>query len=341
VQDLLKYVLESGHRAADLVRQLLAFSRKQIIEPKTINLKNLIPNLDTMLRRIIGEDIAIETNIAPDLWSIKVDPAQIEQIIVNLAVNARDAMPQGGKITIAAANTTLTRNDLVSHPETQPGEYVLLSISDTGLGMNNNILANIFEPFFTTKEQGKGTGLGLATVYGIVKQNRGDIWVQSAEGQGTTFKIYLPRLEGSHELLTIVEANQDNPQGNETILLAEDDHEVRELTRQVLVRQGYTVLDTASGTEALHLAKHYPHPIDMLLTDVIMPDINGKVLAEKILPIRPQLKIIFISGYPNETIAKHGVVDSGTIFLQKPFTASQLAQQVRVALDQHAPPQQE
>jgi len=331
VQEMLKYVLDSGHRAANLVRQLLAFSRKQIIEPKIINLNSLIPDLDKMLRRIIGEDIKIKTNVASDTWLIKIDPAQVEQVIVNLAVNARDAMPDGGQISITADNTTLTGDDLAGHLETQPGEYVLLSIKDTGTGMNNDILSNIFEPFFTTKEQGKGTGLGLATVYGIIKQNEGDIWVESREDQGTTFKIYLPRAEGASK--SEAAPPQANPRGDETILLTEDDLEVRELMRRILERQGYTVLDTATGKEALHLAKHYGDPIDLLITDVVMPDINGKVLAEQILHIRPSLKIIFISGYPDETIAKHGVIEADIVFLQKPFTAGELAQRTRATLD--------
>jgi len=340
VQDLLKYVLDAGHRAANLVRQLLAFSRKQIIEPKIIDPDNLIPDLDKMLRRIIGEDINLETDVTPNTWPIKIDPAQIEQLIINLAVNARDAMPDGGKITITAENTTLTGDDLVGHPETRPGEYVLLSIKDTGSGMSNDILANIFEPFFTTKEQGKGTGLGLATVYGIVKQNRGDIWVKSLEGQGTTFKIYLPRAEGTSTSVSKVIPLPAAPRGNETILLTEDDPEVRELARRMLERQGYNVLDTATGTEALHLAKHYAHPIDLLLTDVIMPDINGKILAEQILRLRPDLKVMFISGYPDEAIAKHGIIETGIVFLQKPFTAGQLTQLVRATLDLSRPAQQ-
>jgi PAS domain S-box-containing protein len=333
VQDLLKYVLDSGHRAASLVRQLLAFSRKQIIEPKIIHLESLIPDLDQMLRRIIGEDIKIDTNVAPNTWPIKIDPAQIEQVIVNLAVNARDAMPNGGQIKISTDNATLSGDDLAGHPETQPGDYVLLSIRDSGIGMSNDILSNIFEPFFTTKEQGKGTGLGLATVYGIIKQNSGDIWVESREGKGTTFRLYLPRAESPGKPASRTDSPENISQGHETILLTEDDDEVRELTRQILERQGYTVLDTATGEEALHLAKHYAKPIDLLLTDVVMPDINGKVLAEKVLRDRPDVKIIFVSGYPDETIAKHGIIETGTVFLQKPFTASQLAQRVRTTLD--------
>ncbi len=333
VQEMLKHVLDSGQRAADLVRQLLAFSRKQIIEPQTVDLNKLIANLNPMLQRMIGEDIYIHANIAPDLWPTKVDPLQIEQTIINLAVNARDAMPQGGRLSLTTANKTLNQDDLADHPDIEPGDYVLLSVHDTGVGIAPEMVTNIFEPFFTTKEKGKGTGLGLAMVYGIVKQNGGDIWVESKPEQGTTFQIYLPRtqeaLQTSPETITL----EKTPGGSETILLVEDDDRVRDLTRQILENQGYTVLDTNHASEALHLAAHYSHPIHLLLTDVVMPDINGKELAKKITPLRPDLKIIFISGYPDETIARHGVVEKGVIFLQKPFTPTRLTQIVRTTLD--------
>jgi two-component system cell cycle sensor histidine kinase/response regulator CckA len=337
LQEMLGYILASGQRAADLIRQLLAFSSKQIIEPKIMSLNSLITDLDAMLRRIIGEDIQIETSLAPDLWPIKVDPAQIEQIVVNLAVNARDAMPDGGKLTIEAANIVLTDNDPAGQPEIQSGEYILLSISDTGKGMSEAVLEHIFEPFFTTKAQNKGTGLGLATVYGIVKQHEGDIRVHSEEGQGTTFKIYLPRAGATLQAAPRPKTKVKMPVGSETILLVEDDAQVRDLARQVLEGQGYKVLEVENGQEALQLADHYADPIHLLLTDVVMPGMDGRALAEQLLQTRPNLKTIFISGYADETIAHHGILEPGIALLQKPFSPVDLARKVREILDAPAP----
>jgi two-component system cell cycle sensor histidine kinase/response regulator CckA len=334
LQDMLGYILASGQRAADLIRQLLAFSSKQIIEPKIVSLNSLITDLEAMLlRRIIGEDIQIETTLASDLWPIKVDPAQIEQVIVNLAVNARDAMPDGGKLTIETANVVLDNNDLADQLEIQPGEYILLAVSDTGKGMSEVVLEHIFEPFFTTKERDKGTGLGLATVYGIVKQNEGDIKVYSEEDQGTTFKIYLPHAGEALQSAPRAKIKGKMPVGSETILLVEDDAQVRDLARQILAGQGYKVLETENGREALQLTDRYPDPIHLLLTDVVMPDINGRALAEQLLQTRPNLKTIFISGYTDETIAHHGVLDPEITLLQKPFSPMDLARKVREILD--------
>jgi two-component system, cell cycle sensor histidine kinase and response regulator CckA len=333
LQEMLGYILDSGQRAANLVRQLLAFSRKQIIEPKIMNLNALITDLNKMLQRIITETIKIETVLSPDLYPIKMDPAQVEQIIVNLVVNARDALPQGGKLTIKTANVILDETYTALHPDTPPGNYILLTISDNGQGISEAILPHIFEPFFTTKKPDKGTGLGLAMVYGIVKQNHGDIEVYSKAGEGTVFKIYLPCLTDTTQQSPRPSAATLLPTGSETILLAEDDPEVRQLTRQILVEQGYTVLETTDGLEALERAQKYTQPIDLLLTDVVMPGLNGKVLAEKLARTRPNIKILFISGYTDDTIAHHGVLESGIILLQKPFSAADLSYKIRTILD--------
>jgi two-component system cell cycle sensor histidine kinase/response regulator CckA len=280
-QELVVKILDAGQRAANLVRQLLAFSRKQIIEPRVLNLNAVVADMGKMLRHIIGEDVELKTILAPDLWLLRVDPAQIEQVIVNLAVNARDAMPSGGHLTIETANVILDKTYVASHLESQPGEHVLLAISDTGVGMSEEVKAHIFEPFFTTKETGKGTGLGLATVYGIVKQNGGNIWVYSEEGQGSTFKIYLPRTQEAAPPVAHQRRVADVPHGTETILLAEDDDGVRDLARRVLQGQGYTVLEARNGQEALLVSSRHTGPIHLLLTDVVMPGISGKVLAEQ------------------------------------------------------------
>lgn len=332
-QESLDKILYAADRAADLVRQLLAFSRKQVIEPKVLDLNNTVYELDKMLRRVIGEDIRLKTKLTPDLWKIKFDQSQIEQVIVNLAVNARDAMPEGGWLTIETANVLLDDDYVTRHLETQSGEYILLAISDTGQGMNKEVKAHIFEPFFTTKEPGKGTGLGLATVYGIVKQNGGHIWVYSEPGAGTTFKIYLPRTTDKSSSPTHVVAEREMPSGNETILLVEDDTEVRDLVQEVLRARGYTLLEAEGGQEALQLATEHRGPIHLLLTDVIMPGMSGKLLAEKITQLRSDLKILFMSGYTDNAIAHHGVLDPGVSLLQKPFGPTALAQKVRQVLD--------
>ena len=337
LQEMLGYILDSGNRAANLVRQLLAFSRKQIIEPKILNLNTLIIDFNKILQAIIGEDIKIETVLTPNLWPVKMDPAQVEQIIINLAANARDAMPDGGKLVIKTDNVILDQTYTASHPDTPPGQYVLLSVIDTGVGISAGLLPHIFEPFFTTKQVDKGTGLGLATVYGIVKQNQGDIQVESKEGQGTTFKIYLPCAEAMAQPMPTLASNLVMPVGHETILLVEDEAEVRHLARQVLTGQGYKVLESANGQEALQVVSSYTDPIHLLLTDVVMPGLNGKALAEQLARTRPNLKIIYISGYIDEAIAHHGVLEPGIILLQKPFSPTELARKVRDVLDTLAP----
>jgi len=333
VHEMVANIHQSGQRAADLVLQLLAFSRKQLIEPRVLNLNSVVTEMDKMLRRIIGEDIDLRTILSPDLWPVKIDASQIGQVIVNLAVNARDAMPEGGRLTVETANVMIDEDYLPRHFGMQPGRYVLLAVSDTGCGMSKDIQAHVFEPFFTTKALGKGSGLGLATVYGIVKQSGGDIWLYSEEGIGATFKIYLPAITAPIPLPDQPKIEPAIPTGNETILLVEDDIGVRELIQQVLRRLGYTLFEAQNGHEALRMIAHSADPIHLLLTDVIMPGMTGKALAKEISRTQPGLKTLFISGYTDEAIASHGILDPGVAFLQKPFSPMALARKVRLVLD--------
>jgi CheY-like chemotaxis protein len=286
-----------------------------------------------MLQRIIGEDIELKSLLQPNLWQVKVDPAQIEQVIVNLAVNARDAMPKGGRLTIETANVVLDEGYTAGHLGAQPGEYVLLAVTDTGSGMTEEVKSRLFEPFFTTKEEGKGTGLGLATVYGIIKQSGGDIWVYSELGRGATFKIYLPRVQATAQPLNRIEVRGNMPRGSETILLVEDDPGVRDLARLVLHGQGYTLLEAMDTQEATLLFRRYSGPIHLVLTDVVMPGGNGRSLVEQLSQSQPNLKVLFMSGYTDNVIAQQGVLDSGVSFLQKPFSPITLARKVREILD--------
>ena len=326
-------ISDSGQRAANLINQLMTFSRKQIVEPRVLDLNEVVNQTDKMLRHIIGEHIALKTTLSSDLWQIEVDPTQCEQVIVNLAVNARDAMPNGGNLIISTINTVLTDSDVADQVETEAGEYVCLTFTDTGTGMNKAVQARIFEPFFTTKEMGQGTGLGLATVYGIVKQNKGDIHIYSEEGKGTTFKIYLPRTTRVQVPQRHPDVSLEIPTGDETILLVEDAEGVRDLALRVLQMQGYTVLEARNGAEALQLASQYTNSIHLLLTDVVMPGQSGKDLAEKLSESWPNLQVLYMSGYTDDAIAHHGVLDSGVAFLQKPFTSITLARKIRQVLD--------
>jgi PAS domain S-box-containing protein len=337
LQESLGKILHSGWRAADLVRQLLAFSRKQIIEPQVLDLNAVVGDMDKMLRRVIGEDIELKTILAPDLWPVKVDPAQIEQVIVNLAVNARDAMPGGGHLTVETANVVLDRDYAARHLRVRAGHYVLLAVSDDGLGMSKEVKAHLFEPFFTTKEAGKGTGLGLAAVYGIVEQSGGTIWVYSEAGHGTTFKIYLPRAEGAVAPLVRSDRAGELPRGMETVLLVEDDPAVRDLVARVLGWQGYTVLETADGQEALRLARQHGGKIHLLLTDVVMPGLSGMALARQLAPLQPGMKLLFMSGYADNAVVQHSILDASVAFLQKPFSSLVLARKVRQVLDAPQP----
>jgi two-component system cell cycle sensor histidine kinase/response regulator CckA len=326
-------ILHSGQHAADLVRQLLAFSRKQVIQPQTLNLNTIVANVDKMLQRIITETIELKIILAPELWPVEVDPAQMEQVIINLVVNARDAMPNSGKLTIETANVFLDDVYAASHLGVEPGEHILLSISDTGCGMSEEVQAHIFEPFFTTKKMSEGTGLGLSTVFGIVKQNKGNIWVYSEEGMGTTFKIYLPRAKRAATASPRPVQTQDLLRGTETILLVEDETMVRELAAQALREQGYTILEAGNGPQALRLAKAHNEEIHLLLTDVVMPQMSGKALADQLGPMYPNLKVLFTSGYADKAIMRHGILASDIMFIQKPFTPLTLSRKVREVLD--------
>ena len=323
---------KAAKRAAGLTRQLLVFSRQQVLETRVVDLNALVGNLQRMLDRLIGEDIQLRTTLTAELWPVRADPGQLEQAIVNLVVNARDAMPHGGRLTIETANVELDPRYVESHPPTQPGPYVLLAVSDTGVGMDSATRARIFEPFFTTKEPGRGTGLGLATVYGIVKQSGGYIWVYSEPGHGTTFKVYLPRVAGAPEMAEPSPSAAVHARGSETVLLVEDQDNVRTLARRVLEGRGYTVLAASNGDEALDVIAQYPHRIHVLVTDVVMPGINGRELARRVTASRPDVKVLFVSGYTGEAVHQRGLLEPGVAFLQKPFTAEVLARKVREVL---------
>jgi PAS domain S-box-containing protein len=336
-QDPLRRNIEEINAAADrasrLTRQMLAFSRRQIFEMRVLDLNSILLNLGNMLCRILGEDIKLTTFLASDLGRIETDAGQIEQVIMNLTVNARDAMPEGGKLIIETANVLLDEEYARSHIAVRPGPYVMLSVSDTGCGMTPAVKERVFEPFFTTKEIGKGTGLGLSTVYGIVKQSGGNIWVYSEPGQGTVFKIYLPRVDKPAEELQAGVKTDEVPQGNETILIIEDDESVRRLSSRVLNKQGYTVLEAHQEHEALSLCKERKEPIHLILADVIMPEINGRKLIDHLKEVRQDFKVLFMSGYAEDAIAHHGVLDRGVELIQKPFTFERLARKVREVLD--------
>jgi len=332
----IELIEETAHRAADLTRQLLAFSRKQVLQPRVLDLNSVVSNMSEMLRRLIGEDIALVTVLAPTLGHVKADPGQIEQIIMNLAVNARDAMPHGGRLTLETANVDLDAVYARKHVEARPGPHIMLALSDTGIGMDPKTRARIFEPFFTTKGPRKGTGLGLAMVYGIVKQSGGNIWVYSEPGQGTAFKIYLPRIEEPIESAQGRSALAPPLRGIETVLLVEDEDAVRDLARDILQARGYTVLEARHGAEALRISEQHPGPIHLMLTDVVMPEMTGRVLADRLAALRPETKILYMSGYTDNAVVHHGVLDPGTVFLQKPFTGAVLARKVREILDVRA-----
>ncbi len=326
-------IQSATERAANLTRQLLAFSRRQIMEMKVLDLNTLLRDLDKMLRRVIGEDIELVTVLSEDLGRVKADAGQIEQVIMNLVVNARDAMPSGGKLTIETANVELDESYARSHLDVKPGPYVMLSVSDTGVGMSPEVRERIFEPFFTTKEKGKGTGLGLSTTYGIVKQSGGEIWVYSELGKGTMFKIYLPRVDEPLESITERAVEEQLPRGNETILIVEDDEEVRKLAARILEKQGYTILESPNGDEALHACEMYKNSIHLMLADIVMPGMSGSELGRLLKPRYPEIKILYMSGYTDDAIVHHGILERGVHYIQKPFTMEGLARKVREVLD--------
>ena len=323
----IEIIRDAATRAQDLIRQLLAFSARQVLQPAVIDLNALVKNLGRMLRRLIGEDLALATELAPDLGSVRVDPGQVEQVLVNLAVNARDAMPDGGRLTIRTANV-----DVAESGELATGRYVLVEVSDTGIGMDAPTLARAFEPFFTTKERGKGTGLGLASAYGIVRQSGGQITVSSTPGAGTTFRIHLPRVDAPVDTARATSPVTAPAAGTETVLVAEDEQIVRVLIRKVLEQAGYTVLLAGGGAEALQVAERHAGPIHLLVTDVVMPGMSGRELARRVVERWPATKVLYMSGYADDAVERHGVLDPGTAFMQKPFTPSALARRVRDVL---------
>ena len=330
-QDL-EEIRKAATRASALTRQLLAFSRQQVLAPMVLSVNDLVDEVDKMLRRLVGEDVELRLILARDAGNVRADSGQLQQVIMNLVVNARDAMPTGGKLVIETADAELTEQYAELHQAVIPGRYVMLAVSDTGVGMNAQTKARIFEPFFTTKEKGKGTGLGLSTVYGIVKQSGGYVWVYSEPGHGTTFKLYLPRVDAPAE-------PQAPPRetatltGTETILLAEDDEILRPLTKGLLARLGYTVLDAESAEQALAVAGARQGPIHLLVADVVMPGASGRELARRLAQSRPETRVLYVSGYTDDAIVHHGMLEPGLKFLQKPFTPAVLARKVREVLD--------
>ncbi|MFP5213940.1 MAG: PAS domain S-box protein, partial [Acidobacteriota bacterium] len=326
-------IKKAAERAASLTSQLLAFSRKQVLQPEVLDLNHIISDMERMLHRLIGEDIDLVVSLTPGIGHVKIDPGQIEQVIMNLAINARDAMPAGGRLTIETADVDLDEAYCMQHVSVQPGSYVMLAVSDSGIGMDEETFIRAFEPFFTTKEKDKGTGLGLSTVYGIVKQSDGHIWAYSEPDRGTTFKIYLPRIEGGSSRVCPLKCAPSSLLGSETILFVEDDEMVRSIVSESLRANGYTVIEAPHGTEALSLHESCSSPIHLLLTDVIMPGMNGRELAERLVACHAGMKVLFISGYTDKGIVHNGVLDPGTAFLQKPFRMDALARKVREVLD--------
>ena len=326
---------DASQRAAGLTRQLLAFSRKQMLDPQVLSIRDVVSDMEKMLRRLIGEDIELVTMNAPDLWSVRADRSQVEQVLLNLAVNSRDAMPHGGKLTIEAANVELD-SSYSRHAVVEPGEYVMLAVSDTGTGMDANTQAHVFEPFFTTKEKGKGTGLGLATVYGIVKQSGGYIWVYSEVGKGATFKVYLPRVSKEQHAASKKVDIKVSKRGTETILLVEDEKGVRDLAREYLTQEGYEVLEAQNAEDALKIARSHTQAIHLLFTDVVMAGMSGRQLAEEMQKLLPGIRVLYMSGYTDEAIVHHGLLGRGMVLLQKPFTLGSLALKVRETLDEVA-----
>jgi CheY-like chemotaxis protein len=325
-------VLKAGERAATLTRQLLSFSRRQVLTKTVLNLNPIGAEMHKMLLRLIGADVTIATSFDPDLGNVKADPGQIEQVIMNLGINARDAMPHGGRLTLETANVVLDQSYAEQHPGTKAGPHVMLAVSDTGTGMDQQTLSHLFEPFFTTKEPGKGTGLGLSTVYGIVAQNGGSIWVYSEPGRGSTFKVYFPRID--EPTPAIREDGKQSPihPGTGTILLVEDSDTVRKLMVQVLTQSGYKLLVASDAEEAFRLLAHHPGPLHLLVTDVVLPNVSGPEIAYQVSRSWPDVKVLFTSGYTDRGIVESGILESGIPFLQKPFGPESLARKVREVL---------
>jgi two-component system cell cycle sensor histidine kinase/response regulator CckA len=331
VYALVREVHRAGERAAALTRRLLAFSRKQILQPVVLDVNGLVAEGEKLLRRLIGEDIDLATALQPGLGRVKADPGEVEQVLINMAVNARDAMPRGGQLTIETRDVDLDEEYARLHADARPGRYVLIAVSDTGVGMDAATKARVFEPFFTTKEVGKGTGLGLSTVYGIVRQSGGHIEVYSEPGRGTTFKVYLPRVKDTPS--ASAPQQTPSPRGTETILLAEDEPAARSMMSLALRSLGYVVLEAGDGEVALRVCREYHGGIDLLVTDVVMPNLGGRDLATQLHVLRPQTRVLYLSGYTDDAVFRHGVLEPGTAFLPKPVTPSALARKVRETLD--------
>jgi two-component system, cell cycle sensor histidine kinase and response regulator CckA len=325
-------IIKAARRAADLTRQLLAFGRKQMQSLQLLDLNSVLREIGKMLPRLIGEDIQIVIVPGQDLDRVEADPVQIEQIVLNLAANARDAMPGGGKLTIETRNVEVNESSRERHPMMPAGDYVLLSVADSGMGIPQEHLAHIFEPFYTTKDEGKGTGLGLATVYGIVKQNGGFVWVNSEPDFGTSFDIYLHKAAGREAHQAATSDLRESPRGCETLLLVEDEGALRESAREFFVRRGYTVLAAANGEEAIQMSREYCGPIALMISDVVMPRMSGPNLAARLAAERPLMKVLFVSGYAESTILRHGKIEASACLLQKPFGLNTLASKVREVL---------